>query len=79
MTMVFNNTPMTAEEKRYFTDLGEALKAVTFNPNMMTPSKKMCMSVACRVKLCEYLDAYYGKAPDGHRHCAKCRRKKGIT
>jgi hypothetical protein len=34
--------------------------------------------LVCRADLCQYLDAYYGKNPEGNRHCSKCRRQKRI-
>lgn len=33
----------------------------------------------CRIELCQELDAYYGKNPNGKHHCVKCRKLKGIT
>lgn len=58
-------------------DLGKEMEeALNELRNRLSSDPKNC--VGCKVELCQYLDAYYGKNPDGKRHCSKCRRKKRI-
>lgn len=59
--------------------LSDGFTRGTIQTKSSKPNRPQCMATNCGVELCQELDAYYGKNPDGKRYCAKCRRMKRIS
>jgi hypothetical protein len=69
--------PSSDPFNQQYEELRAQIKALAAKVPSLQKSAPRCD--VCRVELCEYLDAYYGKNPNGKHHCVKCRKLKGIS